>query len=116
METATSVATERATPIAGAPDIGIVIRMSTDTDLWSLTHIDAPAGKVWHVEILDVNGGTHNFTVGSGPTFAERIYQSERFDTKGTTFTFDIPALPARAYLFICTLHPERMTGPLAIR
>ena len=101
------------TSIPGAPDSGIVIQLAAQTDLWSLTHIDAPAGKVWHVQIENP-GETHNFTVASGPTVPERIYLSKRFETKGT-FTFDIPALPAGSYLFICTLHPLRMTGTLTI-
>lgn len=103
----------KVTPIPGAPDSGIVIQLAAKTDLWSLTHIDVPAGRVWHVQI-DNPGGTHNFTVASGPTVPERIYVSKRFETKGP-FTFDIPALPAGSYLFICTLHPLRMTGTLTI-
>lgn len=103
------------TPIPGAPDSGVVVKLTTNTDLWSVDHIDAPAGKGWHVQIGDLNGGTHNFTVASGPTVPERIYMSPRFDLRGGTFTYDIPALPAGSYLFICTLHPQRMSGTLTI-
>jgi hypothetical protein len=55
----------------------------------------------------------HNFTVASGPTFPERIFQVP--DVAGT-HTFDIPALPAGSYFFICTIHPESMTGTLIIK
>lgn len=110
---APTVAIVKVTPIPGAPDSGIVIQLTAKTDLWSLTQIDAPAGKVWHVQI-DNSGYAHNFTVASGPTVPERIYMTKQFETKGT-FTFDIPALPAGSYLFKCTIHPLRMTGTLTI-
>jgi hypothetical protein len=32
------------------------------------------------------------------------------------TYTVDIPALPAGNYLFICTIHPDAMTGTLTIK
>lgn len=102
------------TPIPGAPDSGVVVELSSKTDLWSVKHLDAPAEKGWHVKIDAADRGTHNFTVASGPTVPERIFQSPRYDEMGIV-TFDIPALPAGSYLFICTLHPERMTGTLTI-
>jgi hypothetical protein len=30
-------------------------------------------------------------------------------------YWYDIPGLPAGNYLFICTIHPESMTGTLII-
>jgi hypothetical protein len=33
----------------------------------------------------------------------------------GKTQTLDIPALPAGTYIFICTFHPDTMTGSLAV-
>ncbi len=101
------------TPLPGAPDSGLVVELKAERDLWSVNQIDAPAGEVWHVQIDNV-GGTHNFTVASGPTVPERIFMSPRFDERAT-YTFDIPALPAGSYLFICTIHADRMTGTLAI-
>jgi plastocyanin len=78
--------------------------------------LTAPAGKVWHVKIDNRDGAPehHNFAVASGRTFEERIFQSPNFFTG--TFTFDIPALPAGSYLFICTVHPGVMTGTLTIK
>ena len=111
---APTVAIVKVTPIPGAPDSGIVVKLTSKTDLWSVSHLDAPAEMGWRVQIDAADRGTHNFTVASGPTVPERIFMSTRFEGVGT-FTFDIPALPAGSYLFICTLHPERMTGTLTI-
>lgn len=102
------------TPIPGAPDSKTVIQLVATNARWDQTSITAPAGKVWHVKIDNQEKTTpHNFTVASGPTFPERIFTSPNF--RGGTYTFDIPALPAGSYLFICTLHANTMTGTLTI-
>ena len=82
---------------------------------WSTTTPSAPAGKVWHVKINHEDGRPehHPIAIASGTTFAEQIYQSPNF-VMGT-FTFDLPALPAGSYLFICTVHPDVMTGTLTL-
>jgi plastocyanin len=111
-----TVAIVKITPIAGAPDSKTVVRLVAAQVRWDPTTLIAPAGKVWHVKIdnKDAPPAYHNFTVASGKTFAERIFQSPNF--AAGTFTFDIPALPAGSYLFICTIHPETMTGTLTIK
>jgi plastocyanin len=103
------------TPIPGAPDSGTIVELGAAHVRWSPTTLSARAGKVWHVRIKNADGPPehHNFAVGSGPTFAEQIYQGPNF-VMGT-FTFDIPALPAGRYLFICTVHPDVMTGTLTL-
>jgi len=109
------VAIVKITPIPSAPDSGTVVQLVAVKTKWNPTTLTAPASKVWHVHIdnQDVSTLKHNFTVASGPTFPERIFQVP--DVAGT-HTFDIPALPAGSYFFICTIHPESMTGTLIIK
>jgi len=110
-----TVAIVKITPIPSAPDSGTVVQLVAVKTKWNPTTLTAPASKVWHVHIdnQDVSTLKHNFTVASGPTFPERIFQVP--DVAGT-HTFDIPALPAGSYFFICTIHPESMTGTLIIK
>jgi hypothetical protein len=111
-----SIAVVKVTPIPNAPDSKTVVKLVAFHVRWVPTMLAAPAGKVWHVQIDDQDGPPehHNFVVASGKTVPERIYQSTNFN-KGT-FTFDVPALPAGNYLFICTVHPDVMTGTLELR
>ncbi|MBA2721247.1 MAG: cupredoxin domain-containing protein [Chloroflexi bacterium] len=104
------------TPIPNAPDSKTVVTIVAARVRWVPNTLTAPAGEVWHVQIDNQDGPPeiHNFIVASGNTFPERIYQSPNF--KKGIFTFDVPALPAGNYLFICTVHPEVMTGSLELR
>lgn len=104
------------TPIPDAPDSGIVVQLVAKNSRWAPNELTAPAGMVWYVELDNQDGvnGVHNFVVASGRTLGERIFTSERFPG-GTIVKFAVPALPAGAYLFICTIHAGQMTGELAI-
>lgn len=111
-----TIAVVKVTPIANAPDSKTVVKVVAAHVRWVPTSLAAPAGEVWHVQIDNHDGPPehHNFVVASGKTVPERIYQSTNFN-KGT-FTFDVPALPAGSYLFICTVHADVMTGTLELR
>ena len=82
---------------------------------WSDTPT-APAGKTWHLTIhsLDKLPYFHNFIITTGPTVAERIFLTSKL-AEGTT-TLDLPALPAGTYTFLCSIHPDTMTGTLTVK
>jgi plastocyanin len=111
-----TIAVVEVTPIPNAPDSKTVVMVVAARVRWVPNALAAPAGQVWHIEIDNQDGPPehHNFAVASGKTFAEQIYQSPNFNMG--TFTYDIPALPAGNYLFICTVHPDVMTGTLELR
>jgi hypothetical protein len=111
-----SVAVVKVTPIPNGPDRKTIVKVVAANVRWVPTALAAPAGEVWHVQIDNQDGPPehHNFVVASGKTVPERIYQSTNIN-KGI-YTFDIPALPAGNYLFICTVHPDVMTGALELR
>ena len=111
-----TIAVVKVTPIPNAPDSQTVVKVVAAHVRWVPSTLAAPAGQVWHIQVDNQDGPPehHNFVVASGKTFPERIYQSPNFN-KGT-FTFDVPALPAGNYLFICTVHADVMTGTLELR
>jgi hypothetical protein len=103
-------------PIAVAPDSKIVVGLVAKGGKWNKYTLVAPAAKVWHIKVVSQEPiGHHNFVVASGPTFPERIYTGKNLLPMATV-TYDVPGLPAGSYLFICTVHPETMTGTLTLK
>jgi len=102
------------TPVPAAVDSHVVDQLASLDAKWSKTVLTAPAGKVWHVSVTATDPlGMHNFTITSGPAVAQRIFQSPKFGIG--VHTFDLPALPAGTYTFICTLHPDTMHGTVEV-
>jgi plastocyanin len=102
------------TPVPGAPDSNVVDQLASLDAKWSKTVLTAPAGKVWHVSVDATDPlGTHNFTLTSGPAVEQRLFQSPKFGIG--VHKFDLPALPAGTYTFLCTLHPDTMHGTVEV-
>ena len=102
------------TPVPGAEDSKVVDQLSSLDAKWSKTVLTAPAGKAWHVAVNATDPlGKHNFTITSGPAVEQRIFQSPTFGVG--VHTFDLPALPAGTYTFICTIHPDTMHGTVEV-
>jgi hypothetical protein len=111
-----TVAIVKISPILGAPDSKLVLQLVAEGGKWDKYTLGAPAGKVWHIEVVSQEPiGHHNFVVASGKTFPERIYTGKNLLPMATV-TYDVPGLPAGSYLFICTVHPETMTGTLTLK
>ena len=103
------------TPLPGAPDSGVSIKLVASHAMWNVNAVTAPAGKVWHL-IID-NRDTnfpHNFVVSHVPELQSKIFAPPFLGI--ATQTFAIPGLPAGTYEFTCSLHPDSMTGVLTIK
>ena|SRR5690349_17882845 len=102
------------TPVPDATDSHVVDQLQSLDAKWSKTELTAPAGQAWHVSIDAKDPlGIHNFTIISGPAVEQRIFQSPKFGVG--QHTFDLPALPAGTYAFICTLHADTMHGTIVV-
>ena len=76
------------------------------------TTLTAPAGKPFQIQFENKDPGTpHNVAIHlGGPTGAE-LFKGPPFNGVATQ-TYDVPALDAGQYAFVCTIHPT-MTGTL---
>ena len=99
-------------PSASSPASGTTLHISAQNIRFDTDHLAAPAGQGWvlefanndpgiphNVEILDANGAS---------AFKGEIV------TGPTTASYQVPALAAGSYTFLCDVHPE-MTGTLTV-
>jgi hypothetical protein len=105
----------RITPLPGAPDSGMSITLIASLGSWNVNALTVPAGKVWHLVMENRDPSIpHNFVIARPPQLQASIFGPTFVGI--ATMKFAIPGLPAGTYQFICTLHPESMTGVLTIK
>lgn len=116
--TSSESAAPHVTPIPDAPASDVVVVLSALGGRWDVDSLTAPAGMTWTLEFHNLEEGDeheeHNFTIADGPEFADRIFQTPNLVGPATE-SYEIPALPAGTYDFVCTRHPDTMTGTLVI-
>lgn len=76
------------------------------------SEVNAPAGEPFQIEFANNDPGTpHNVAIHRDTATGEEVFQGEIFSGVETR-TYDVPALDAGAYAFVCTVHPT-MVGSL---
>ncbi len=83
--------------------LGIAFEQST---------VSAPAGKAFQIQFDNKDAGVpHNVAIHKGDANGAEVFKGA-IVTGPTTTTYDVPALDAGSYTFMCTVHPN-MTGTL---
>jgi plastocyanin len=76
------------------------------------TTVDIPAGKAFQIAFDNKDAGTpHNVAIHKDSATGPEVFKGEII-TGPATATYDVPALEAGSYAFVCTVHPN-MTGTL---
>ncbi len=84
------------------------IAFDTDT-------LEVPAGVPFKIEFANNDAGIpHNVAIHEGSPTGPAVWTGEIFNGVETR-TYDVPALPAGTYGFVCTVHPN-MTGTLTAK
>jgi len=74
--------------------------------------VTAPAGETFQIEFANNDPGTpHNVAIHARDASGAEVFKGEIFNGVETR-TYDVPALEAGAYAFVCTVHPN-MVGKL---
>ena len=113
---AAKVAVPSATP-ASAPsgETGATTNVSASGVKFEQTTISAPAGKPFRIQFENKDAGTpHNVAIHEGSPTGKELFKGEIFSGVATK-AYDVPALPAGTYAFVCTVHPT-MTGTLTVQ
>jgi cytochrome c oxidase subunit 2 len=103
------VAQSGATPAPSAAPNATVVKLSATGTKFSTDRIEVPAGQpfVIHFDITDSQN--HNVAIFSGE---QNLFTGEIFQGPGAR-DYQVPALPAGEYQFVCQVHLALMTGTI---
>jgi plastocyanin len=81
------------------------IRFDTDT-------LRGPAGRPFEVVFDNQEAVVHNVSIYTDPTMTDLKFEGEEIVGPGT-ITYEVPALSAGEYYFVCRFHVPQMNGTL---
>ncbi len=82
---------------------------------YTTTSATAPAGKAFTIAFDNEDSGTpHNVSIHTGSASGQQVFMG-KIVTGPITVVYDVPALPAGTYAFVCSVHPN-MTGTLTVK
>ncbi|CAN5550254.1 hypothetical protein BH20CHL7_BH20CHL7_04970 [soil metagenome] len=91
---------------------GTAIEITALNIAFDTSTLTAPADESFQIEFANDDAGVpHNVAIHEGSPTGSEIWKGEIFNGVETR-TYDVPALTAGAYGFICTVHPN-MAGTL---
>jgi cytochrome c oxidase subunit 2 len=94
---------------------GEIIDITAENIKFEQTEVSAKADAPFQIAFANNDPGTpHNVAIHRDSPTGEEIFQGELFNGVAEK-TYDVPALPAGTYGFVCTVHPT-MTGTLKVR
>ena len=103
------------TPGGGGGGSGVVIKISAQGIAFDTDTLEVPADTPFQIEFANNDAGIpHNVAIHEGTPTGPEIWKGEIFNGVETR-VYDVPALPAGAYGFICTVHPN-MAGTLTAK
>ena len=79
------------------------------------TTLTAPAGTPFQIQFENKDAGVpHNVSIHQGGSTGAELFKGPIFNGVETR-TYDVPALDAGAYAFVCSVHPT-MIGTLNVQ
>ena len=109
-------------PSAGAsvaPSAGtgatVQLQLTASNVQYDKTDLTSPANTPFQIVFTNNDAGIpHNVSIHKDSPTGDEVWKGELV-TGVTTVTYDVPALPAGTYGFVCTVHPN-MTGTLTVK
>jgi plastocyanin len=102
-------------PAGSASTGGTVLEIEAEGIAYKESALTAPADQPFQIHFTNNDPGIpHNVAIHEGSATGAEKFKGEIFPGPGER-TYDVPALPAGAYAFVCTVHPN-MTGTLTVQ
>ncbi len=96
----------------GSGGAAVVLTLSAQGIAYDTATLEVPANTPFQIVFTNNDAGIpHNVAIHEGSPTGREVWQGEIFSGVDTR-TYDVPALPAGTYGFVCTVHPN-MTGTL---
>jgi plastocyanin len=102
-------------PAASGSGNLVVVQISALNIKYEQTALTAPANTPFQVSFENKDAGVpHNVTLHLGDTNGAELFKGEIFNGVATR-VYDVPALDAGSYAFVCSVHPT-MIGTLTVQ
>jgi plastocyanin len=93
---------------------GTVLDIEAEGIAYKESALTAPADQPFKIDFKNNDAGTpHNVAIHEGSPTGAEVFKGAIFPGPGER-TYDVPALKAGAYAFVCSVHPN-MTGTLTV-
>lgn len=101
-------------PIAGATSGNV--RISASGTRFEQSSVDVPAGEPFTIDFDNKDAGMpHDIVIHSGDAAGPVVFAGDVV-TGPMVKTYDVPALQAGTYTFVCSIHPGPMVGTMTAR
>lgn len=102
-------------PASASTGGGPVLEIEAEGVVFNEAALTTPADQPFQIDFKNNDAGTpHNVAIHEGSATGAEKFKGEIFPGVAER-TYDVPALPAGAYAFVCTVHPN-MTGTLTVQ
>ena len=112
------VASAKATPApaaSGGAPTGTVLQLAAHNVQYDQASLQATAGQAFTIKFTNNDAGVpHNVSIHQGSPTGPEVFRGEIFPGVDVR-SYAVPALPAGAYAFVCSVHPN-MNGTLTVK
>ena len=98
-----------------APGQTVVLTLSAQNIAFDTDTLEVPADTPFQIAFTNNDAGIpHNVAIHQGTPTGPEVWKGDIFNGVATR-VYDVPALPAGTYGFVCSVHPN-MTGTLTAK
>jgi cytochrome c oxidase subunit 2 len=98
-------------PTSGGGDCEVTVEIAANNTQFSIDSFDVPADTAFCIAFQNQEDIPHNVAIYDG---GEALFQGDILNTAGS-IVYEVPALPAGEYRFICDVHPQAMVGDVTV-